>query len=652
VTRAGGVRTAIRRGVAFIATRQAKNGSFSSASSPTHTPFIKAATYHTTFVPALLLAALSEVNDPPSRAICSKLAAWLQAQKSDNGAYNYWAKGAVERRTLPYPDDLDDSFCALIALYTYDPTLIDGACLGQAVKLLLTSETHVGGPYRTWLVPKDSDRAWLDVDLAVNTNVAAFLRLVAEPTPALVALMEQAITTSTFASPYYPSPYPLLYYLARAYRGAKQQLLVERILQAAKNGAWETPLQTALAVCALIRLGDANDATLTAAIGYLVDKQQLDGSWPAEAFCIDPAKKGKPHYHGAAALTTAFALEALAGYNKLEAKRIKPNEVKKETTQALKLHARVLAIAKRDTQQLTPTLRSQVLRTIQQTASTRSGHEIIVLAYEFGQSLRMVLARDSAAYECLGLANLYGWTAYTIYDDFLDGEGDPSLLSVANITHRLSLNNFENALPDNKAYHAYVRQTFNGIDAANAWEIANCRFIARDDILRIGKMPQYGDLQRLATRSAGHALGPMGLLLAQKIMLDTPSAQHIEQALHHYLIARQLSDDIHDWEQDTRAGHCTYVVGLILQQLGYSGRLPFTTLLPAMRHHFWHYTLADVCDTITKHTGLARTSAMQSGLLQTDNYLNTLCNRIDEATTKTLQEQTTAKQFLTAYQAD
>src|SRR6185369_1108944 len=182
------------------------DGNFYSFSSPTISPFQTALTYQTTFTPALMLSALSAVDGASAQNVRHKLAEWLLAQRSPVWSFNYWAVGAPERRRLPYPDDLDDTFCVLIALHQHDPSIIDQACLANAVKLLIATESQVGGPYRTWLVAKNAPQVWRDVDLAVNANVAGFLRLVAEPLPSITKLMEAAIITDSFESPYYPSP--------------------------------------------------------------------------------------------------------------------------------------------------------------------------------------------------------------------------------------------------------------------------------------------------------------------------------------------------------------------------------------------------------------------------------------------------------------
>jgi hypothetical protein len=205
-----GVTDAMRRGMAFISSAQLSTGAFESWSSPTQLAFKPDATYQTTFVPSLILGAISRLNDPLILPIRDKLATWLQTQKSTHWSFNYWATSAPQRDTMPYPDDLDDTFCALLALYQHDSSIINEACLANVVKILIATENKVGGPYKTWLT-SDPAATWQDIDLAVNANIAAFLRLVAEPLPNITKLLNEAITKQMFTSPYYPSPYPIIY---------------------------------------------------------------------------------------------------------------------------------------------------------------------------------------------------------------------------------------------------------------------------------------------------------------------------------------------------------------------------------------------------------------------------------------------------------
>ena len=583
---------ALKRGAAFLASAQLADGSFESYSSSAPRTFQPTKTYKTVFTPAIMLAALNQLPPDMLRPVRNRLATWLLSQKSPDWSFNYWATDEPARKTLPYPDDLDDTFCALIALRGYDASLINEACLGRVVKLLVATESTVGGPYRTWLVVKDAPKTWLDIDLAVNSNIAAFLKTVAEPLPNLTQLLEQAVETGNFASPYYPSPYPVWYYLARA-KGGSDPKLVKHILKQRKRGVWPTVLANALAVSSLTQLGE--HGACEAAIAYLFKHQQPDGSWPAEAFCLDPIVQGKKYYGGSAALTTALVLEALARYTKTEPTPVKSSRKSSPTD---KLYQRIMTSARTELATLDPTLARHALQTLDRVDTRDNAHEITLLPRLFAQNLTSPPKLSTQLHQHLGLANLYGWMAYTVYDDFLDNEGDPQLLPAANVSLRYSLAHFRQALPGHAAFQRIVNQTFDVIDGANAWEVAHCRCSVDATSVTFATLPQYGQAERLAQRSIGHVLAPLGVLAAAGIPVDGPAAKALTNTFNHYLIARQLNDDLHDWEQDLQHGLVPYFARAQNQTRNTSARRPSACHAPAilapyivarMRHHHRAY---------------------------------------------------------------
>ena len=637
---------AITRGVAFLASAQQADGSYCSYSSPVLQPFRAKQTYRTTFAPALMLAALAGV--PEGAAVCDRLAAWLLNQKSTAWSFNYWAVDAPQRETLPYPDDLDDTFCALLGLYTYNPALVPEAALGSAVRLLVSAEARVGGPYRTWLVPKDAPAVWQDVDLAVNSNVACFLERVDSPLPNLTAYMQKAIVAGELQSPYYPSEYPLLYYLARAYNGSARRALAARLHILQRNGHWGTPLRTALALKALKQLGDT--APQRAALHYLCGQQTPDGSWPAEGFCFDPAQAGERYVSGSASLTTAFAIEALAAWRPPA-----PITVAKipQDKGAARLLQHIQTQAGAESEQLPAPLRREMTVLLPGMMSGKDGREIALLPYVFVQSLLQPPRIGTSVFVALGLANVYGWLAYTVLDDFLDDEGVPRQLPAATLALRRSVAAFRSALSKDEAFQAHVVATFDRIDGANAWELGSCRFAVRGGRIIVGRLPDYRSSARLYERSSGHMLTPLAILAKAGYPSSSAAALHVRKAFQHYLAARQLNDDLHDWEQDVSRGQISYVVAALLRDLRVTpGAHLLAVLIKRMRTQFWHHTLLTVCDVVSQHIRQARQELRQSGVCKDDGPLHALLDRLDASVATTRAEQGGAEAFLAAYRGD
>jgi len=594
----------------------AKHLDAAGSSSPSQTTWQPDYHYPTSFVPALVLNCLSGISE--AQAIRQTLSTKLLAQKSANWSFNYWQRDSQAIKDFPYPDDLDDTFCALIGLYRHDPRLVDEAALARIVHLLLATEVAVGGPYRTWLASADSSDDWHDVDLAVNANTAYFLSLIGSASPPLLEYLELKIMLGNYASAYYPTSFPVWYYLARVCPAEARLKLRQDILAAEPANA----LQLALSICALRQL-NAPAATVKTRQQQLVKQRLPDGSWPAAAYCLDPTRNGKKYYHGSASLTTAFALEALA---------TKPASPKPKIKAHSQLQDQIVNQAQHDIEQLGPDLQNQALAALRATVVSDPKHHITLLPSAFAQSLTTPPAAKTQFYIDLGLANLYGWMAYTIYDDFMDDEGQPALLPVANFAMRSSVHYFRRAMPNHADFQKLVAHTFSVIDSANAWELAHCRSTTT--------LPHYGNRMKLAERSLGHSLTPVAVLLQAGMTLNSPSVRALQKAFCHYLIARQLDDDAHDWQVDFGNGHISYVVAQILRK----------AQPPKMQSEFWYHTLPQVCDTMRGHITAARRKLTKVPLLKSDNAIVQLLDGLETSIQSTLAKQSQASKFLASYQ--
>lgn len=634
----------IDRALQYIAATQLPDGNFLSYSSPSLHPFQEKRSYHTVFTPALILSCLSRLQ--VGAEIRERIATYLRLQKSDHWSFNYWDRQSSEAKQLPYPDDLDDTFCALSALWQYDPKLIGGSELAHIVQVLIACESRPGGPYKTWLIGRQSSLEWQDVDIAVNANVAYFLRLAVQPIPQLTAYLTKQIQASAYASPYYPDAYAALYYLGRAYQGASKDELVSYLwgLQS-PDGSWGSPLHTAMAMSTLLRL-DTPKMLLHAAADCLQRQQQVDGSWKAEPFCIDPARGGHTWYGGSGALTTAFALEALALWSDTPKSQAKP----KETPRAIKaLQESIEAQAKSEYSELAPDIRQLTLGVFERIQQSNNRREILLLPYVFSQGLREKPVISQEFFVHLGLASLHGWMAYTIFDDFLDDEGSPRLLPVATMALRASIQQFQQAL-NVDTFNNRVQTIFDTMDAANTWEQLHCRFVVENGIISIGQLPNYGRLEMLANRSAGHVLAPLAVLLAGGVSPSGVGFRAIERALRHYIIAKQLSDDMHDYKEDLLEGRITYVVASCLRALKISkGGQSMTDLVPRVERMFWHEVLFTICDKTAWHTTKARQEIQRSGLFEAHNVLIELLEDIDKIIRDTRDSVQVVQDFLKTY---
>lgn len=585
----------IRGGLDYIAAAQRKDGGFwEYCLDESYQNHLKK--YRTCFTPSLIALALQDV--PGSESIKTQCAHFLLTQKSSAWSWNYWARMSVQSRVLPYPDDLDDTFLALTALWREERRLFSPAVSAAIAHLLFTTEKQPGGPYRSWLVDEMADKAWRDIDVAVNANVGGFLALQDIELPGITAFIEERIENGRFVSPYYPSVLPLAYFLSSWYRGASMDTLRQHILMKQIEGRWETPHDTALAVTALLRLGYPA-AKLREARGYIEKEQLSDGSWHAAPMCIGPGGRRS----GAPSLTTAFCLEALVAYERAEETTTdsvsrRPRRYDPVVSQVKKSIAKLEYV---DLKHHTEGVFSQII-------ARDIDRQIVRMPWMIAQALGVTL--DKSLARNLAVASIWGWMAYTVYDDFLDNEGDPVYLPSAIFAHRQLLGVLRETLSDSSHFQQEIQTIMDRLDQANAWEMAHCRGKVENNHLLIPVLPDYGDYWQLADRSLGHMIAGLGVLYGAGVSHTSTKMEGLREFFHHYLVARQLNDDAHDWQQDLRQGQINAVAVRILRI--WSGNhdleagIDLVADMETLQQIMWETIIDKVCEDIFYHLEAAR----------------------------------------------
>jgi hypothetical protein len=630
---------------------QQADGSFLTSSVPLDGGFEAGApTYKTTFASALMLGALAGVPDPRLEPVRGRLAAFLLAQHSPEWSFGYWAKDEPEAATRPYPDDWDDTSCSVIGLTLAQPKVVTSEALGHVVRLLTLTESQEGGPYRTWIVPDSANEHWHDVDVAVNANIAYMLQLHEVELPHLEQLMDARIAEDQLSSPYYPSVYPIWYFISRWYKGQHRQRLLEHVLKQQKAGHWGTPLHTALAVSAVLNLG-AKPATVRRAVERL--RSPGPSGVQPEAFCIDPAINGRPYVAGSRALTAAFCLEAIAAYDLADkAARDKPPARRQNQAQdpgADRIHEQVVARVMARFEESSEVMRPAAERIRDRLLSGTAAHQITLLPYRFRQALgeRGQNIGDERVVS-LGMLSLYGWMAYTIYDDFLDEEGDPPLLPVANVAFRELVLAIQREALERPEFGAVAWLVLDRQEAANAWEVNHCRVRRQSQLLRL-EAPDFTDLHALAERSMGHALGCVAITMELGYRPDDQAVPALQEFFSHFLIARQLCDDALDWKDDLQNGQINAVGSRLL-----SGLDPRPTtvhgLYEQLEQIFWKQVAADINERVIHETSQARAALAKLDFIGQPKVLEALLAPLEEAARNAQNHQKQVIKFLRAYQ--
>jgi hypothetical protein len=628
---------------------QQVDGSFLSYSMPPGRRLDKDAGAHTTtFMVSVILGALANVKDRRLEQVRERAITWLLKQPGPQWAFNYWPREAPERATRSYPDDWDDTSCAVIALTLARPRAVTGEVLGHIVTMLTNTEVAEGGPYRTWIVPDDAPKHWHDVDLAVNANIAYMLQLHGVDLPHLTQLVDERIAADEVRSPYYVDPVMIEYFLARWYRGGQQERLLERILARRQGERWGTALETAASVTAALNLG-AEPAAVAGAVMWLRGL----GGVEAEAAWVDLAIKDNERVMGSRALTAALVLEAAAKFEAAakdeSGTAAAGGTARGEHNVAERIHEQVVMRSMARLTEPGGEIAAAARRLHDRLLGGAAGGQITLLPYLFRQALgEHGRGIDDERVVALGMISFYGWVAYTVYDDFLDEDGEPVLLPMANVAMRELVLAVQREDARTPGFGAAAWPVLDRQEAANAWEVAHCRVGRQGELLRVAA-PDFGDRRVLADRSMGHGLGCLAIMLGLGQGAGSAETRALEAFFHHFLIARQLGDDASDWRADLRKGQINAVGAHLLggpRQRGGSVR----ELYERLDRRFWEQGLTDVNAWTQRELDAARAALGRARLVARPAGLETaLLRPIEEAMRQAQDQQRQAAEFVRAY---
>lgn len=632
------INNSIEKGVKFLAGQQEKDGSFLCLLSTKFDDYSKAEKAPAIVPSNMVLSSLMHLKETDEiRNIKKRVADFLLTQKGDYWSFNYWFKDSQKSKDEPYPDDIDDTFCALAALYEYDPELFDGEVMGKITIMLTSTEDEEGGPYDMWLLPPDGRDGWKRTDLVVNSNVAFFLSLQDIELPNVTKFIEDKIDDDGYDFPY-NGIYPAIYFISRFYKGKKTKRMVDLVLSKREaDGKWENPLRTALAVSALINfMGEEILPQLEDSINYLIDEQSKGGGWEPYSFFFHMKTPKKTLYAGSDTITTALCLEAMNKFDNASNGEVEKSKEKTINKEENDIYEAVVKDAKKRFSEFDGDLKKLALKTLKKTLSGDKDIQIVLLPYLFASSFGQKLDKELVIQ--LGLSNLYGWVAYTIYDDFLDLEGNPELLPIANVCLREVTEIFKDVLPEDTKFYDFSKKILDKIDSANAWEVSNCRFEKKVD-----EIPDYGDLSMLADRSLGHALGPIAILFSLGYGEESPEVMELVDFFKNYIIARQLNDDAHDWEDDLERGQINAVGADILKKRN-------NLNVEKLQQTFWSDVAHNTCADILRYTELARKNINNLSIITDKSLADKLLTPIESSANKALKEREEALKFLKAYE--
>lgn len=624
------------RGLDYLASHQRSDGGFDSLRSINVSYFNNdGPKYRTTFMPALIGGALENIKT--GYDIRERIAKYLLGQKDDNWSFNYWDKTGEMYKKKGIPNDLDDTFCALSVLYDIHPGIFDGDAMARIVTLLCANEVQPGGPYNTW---NSNEGVWKDIDPVVNANISYFLQKHNVHLDKLSAYIRNAVMQDLTSS-YYSSKTAVFYFITRAMPSIDTSIVRQFLFD--KLAGNTNSLEMALAISTLLRLGATSDE-VTQYVEQLIERQATDGGWSAYGLYIDARLKDGFEYAGSSELTTAFCIEAIDMYkqSKRRADQAKLESFKDKIV--AQVHDEVVTVP-------SPGIRSKIRASLTDVMSGSKERNVVELPV-FMTNVIKGYKPDQEVLQQLSVMSLWGWIAYTMQDDCLDDmQGADMVPAISFCMKRLS-QKIEVVAGSNQEFKALAFQILDIQDDANTWELRNCRVNVLDGAkIDLVKLPNYGDGRQLANRALGHTISAIGIMYAAGFTASSPEFIAIRKFFYHYLLARQLSDDAHDWEDDLTQGHVNYVATgvlkyYILQKLPASSTMNLNVCIDALRKILWDYHIVEISELTVHHIEQARKSVSQLSTVFDIKLLDTLLAPIETAAQKSLTERQKALDFI------
>ena len=335
------VRSAVDRGIAFLAARQLPSGQFP-VEATVHNSQVTTLD-HSLFATTHIVYSLDFVPGHLARRMIARGLKYFQAEMSGGGLWRYWNKDAEwggRKITSFIPADLDDTANVSYLLRRHGIFFPDNRSLmvlnrngsGLFYTWLMLRPAWTVDPRHWWIMLREltlqrltlfwkiTEAGYLDVDGVVNSNVLLYLGERRE-TAAVVQWLIEIVRTGREATcdKWYRDAFSFYYALSRNCRAGVRALavvgpeIVARLRDAATGTGQvgENPLQTALAVNTLLNFGCERDDTLIdRAVNYLLETQSDGGCWPSAPYYYGGPMKAVSW--GSPELTTGLCLETLA----------------------------------------------------------------------------------------------------------------------------------------------------------------------------------------------------------------------------------------------------------------------------------------------------------------------------------------------------
>lgn len=644
--------------IEHIEKNQESDGSFVSQSIPLKSGNFQLPhyAYKTTYFTSLILESLAHVHRqesiPAVNSICSKAEHYILQERSATWTWNYWGSDDVMRTENMVPDDHDDTSLALLALYTWNPSLFTHEVRAHITKNLILCEVIPGGPYRTW-IPSHGllTDTWKDVDLVVNCTIHLLLLRLGVTLKPLEHYIVKAITDHKLSSKYYLEKSVIAFFLSRVVGHARNENTIQMLRVCISTTAQDNPTLTSLSLylLSLISLNEKTDSETKAivhAYELLIHTFHSEALTLPFPFCIDPSRNNVRYAGSCTSLTASYVLQALYAYKAYMLQktcmrpRINKRSQNNEDVFLKESLFNTFSFLPTHTRDYSHSLCTSFLK-----KDTR--REIQNTTHEFSKAITYA-NKDilSSRIDALSKAHVMGWIAFSLYDKILDGDSNTTHLLIANTAYRRSITLFNDCCPHH-TQKALCHHIFNIIEHANAYEMETLRF---NPHIGLSTIPSFNEVTSIAHKSIGHSLS--SLLQLHMLGYDTTSEAYTNTYTFFllYLTARQLHDDAHDWYEDLTKGICSVVNTHILSSLPHA--IPFqlsTTPFSLLQKTCNIHTFPFVVNLIQQHIRIARTALEkleQSLVLTRSDFFHTILSSLELQYERAHTEQKNIQDFI------
>lgn len=572
---------------------------------------------------ALVLNCLNNIRLDNSEIskIKNKAAEFLLKQKRSDWTYRF---------DVTKPTHLGLTFCVLSSLQAYDKKILSGADLAKILKLLTAAEIKEGGPYK--------DKYGAQVDLWANCQVANFLSFHDVSLPALYNLIEQAIDTNNFESAIFENINPVIYAISRVYNGEKKSEFINYLLDHYQQS---DRLSAIFIASSLINLGYSGEV-----LKKIIASINMDIIIKTGDYKIPDLDNNFQSVYFSPALFWALYLEILA-----KQQNQTPSKITESKYFDKNLYEEITNLAKRKFASLPPDLCCELEKILDRVLHFDKIKEIVLLPYYMKVSLVETGKEISNEFiKKLGLASLYLWLAYTIYDDFLDEEAKPINLSAANVCLRKMIIIYNEILPTNNNFRQFLSSLMDKVDSANAWEIANCREKVLDGKIIIKRIPDFENFIKLSDRSIAHALAAAAVFFLLGFNQESPEIKNLIEYFTQYLSARQLNDDAHDWEDDLKKGQINSAVAEIFKQIGIGKIIDLNDEgIKKLQLENWTEMVVKISKEVLNKIKMAKDAINQIGIIKDKTIFFKMLEPTEKAALRAIKEKKDYDKFVEEY---